>query len=151
LPSYLFTYPACQIFVHPPPHTVPRLRDAPHQPGAQLLFANLAHVLEADLIPLGKCAQAHTAPSVRLQNPATQIIRICSSHAFCVAEYIATSSLRYFDPLGYIYLGTALANCVEVEKPVLSHIWWTTIDTLPSGQKAAQERFLETIKLIGAA
>ena len=61
-----------------------------------------------NLISLGTRTLAYTSANIRLQNPATQIIRICSSHASCVAESIATLTLRHFDSFGYIYLGITL-------------------------------------------
>ncbi len=87
---------------------MPTLRHPLHPPAAQLLLANLAHVLETHLITFSQLAQTYPATLICLQNPAAQIIRIRSSHAFRVAELIASSNLLHSLPPGYIYLGTAL-------------------------------------------
>ena len=58
-----------------------RLQHPLHLPGAQLLLADLAHVLEADTKPLGQLPQRYPAALVGLQYPAPQIIRKSSGHA----------------------------------------------------------------------
>src|SRR5208282_522025 len=65
---------------HPAERTITRLPNAGHLSRPQLLLVNLLGVGQADVKPLRQFPQRHSAPCVRLQNLAPQIVRIRSCH-----------------------------------------------------------------------